>query len=329
MKKYLFLIFLCYCTSEYINEFLDYGVQYGKDYHHLSEREIMDRYSAFVANYKNIQKHNSGDRNYKIGYTPFTDIPLLRIKETYLSDFTEYIKPKRITNLHSDTDYEPIDWRDKDIFLTARDQKDCGGCWAFSVTGTIEAHRAIKGEAKSYLSSQQLLDCDVKDKGCKGGWPGIAYEYIQSTGVVEDIYYPYLAETDQCDTSIIDSHPLYKIDSVLSCEEEDCNKDSFIYNLLKNGPVSVVIDAYHSNFVNYKSGYYDEDCGEPNHAIILVGYGYDKDKDIGYWIIRNSWSDKWGIEGYGYVKQNDANNWSCNVTRYGFQPIINLYILHK
>ena len=94
------------------------------------------------------------------------------------------------------------------------------------------------------------------------------------------------------------------------------------YEFLLKGPVAVVIDAYNTLFFNYKSGYYSESCAEPNHAIILVGYGIDEKTNVEYWIIRNSWGESWGMEGYGYVKRNDSNNYSCNVNRYGYQPII-------
>ncbi len=58
-------------------------------------------------------------------------------------------------------------------------------------------------------------------------------------------------------------------------------------------PVSVVIDA--SDWQLYKSGIFE--CGETkkgqiNHAVLLVGY------DEEAWIVKNSWGNKWGEEGY-------------------------------
>jgi len=31
-----------------------------------------------------------------------------------------------------------------------------------------------------------------------------------------------------------------------------------------------------------------------DHTIFLVGWGYDKKKDMPYWIVRNSYGDQWG-----------------------------------
>jgi C1A family cysteine protease len=321
--KLVILTILKFCLThlEFFPEFIQYGVTYKKDYHLLKPEEIINKYETFKTNLNTIKSHKG---NYQIGVTPFTDIPLNKLKEKYLSDFSEYIKKpsEPMLNEYMIDIYEPIDWRNKDILLPVRDQKDCGGCWAFSTVGTIEAIKNLQQGVSSYLSPQQLIDCDKADKGCKGGWPSIAYKYTRTTGVVEDSVYPYIAQTSQCETNIVETSTIFKTKGLKSCEEDECMKNGFIYNILKDGPVSVVIDAYHSKFFNYKSGYYDEECSEPNHAIILVGYGYNPELKIGYWIIRNSWGDKWGMNGYGYVKHDDKNVWSCNITRYGFQPVL-------
>ena len=62
------------------------------------------------------------------------------------------------------------------------------------------------------------------------------------------------------------------------------------------GPVSVAIYVT-SKFQNYASGVFiDTTCNGLgiNHAIVLVGYGSDIN-GTNYYIMRNSWSNKWGI----------------------------------
>jgi cathepsin L len=65
------------------------------------------------------------------------------------------------------------------------------------------------------------------------------------------------------------------------------------------GPVAVSIYAGHG-WSMYESGIYDEcAAGDPiNHAVVLVGYGKDKQSGLKYWQIQNSWGPYWGEEGF-------------------------------
>lgn len=45
-----------------------------------------------------------------------------------------------------------------------------------------------------------------------------------------------------------------------------------------------------------------------DHSIILIGWGVEKDKDgkeVPYWIARNSWGDRWGMNGDFHVRRGN------------------------
>jgi len=69
------------------------------------------------------------------------------------------------------------------------------------------------------------------------------------------------------------------------------------------GPMSISVAA--GNWQWYESGVMNNTAssGSNNewgidHAVQLVGYGFDKELDQNYWIVRNSWSTLWGEDGF-------------------------------
>lgn len=47
------------------------------------------------------------------------------------------------------------------------------------------------------------------------------------------------------------------------------------------------------------------------HAVVLIGWGFDKYENLPYWVIRNSWGSNWGEDGYARI-QRDINSFGIN-----------------
>merc|ERR1712048_1330666 len=87
-----------------------------------------------------------------------------------------------------------IDWTLTEAVTPIKNQGQCGSCWAFSATETIESH-FILAHGQKYgvsLSPQQVTSCTTADYGCGGGEPMDAYDYVMSVpGLTNEWNWPY------------------------------------------------------------------------------------------------------------------------------------------
>lgn len=142
------------------------------------------------------------------------------------------------------------------------------------------------------FSEQQLVDCDRNSGGCSGGNEDKAFDYYKNNDAMSEQAYPYKGRNGQCKAA--------RGTGVHSKGHKNIQKNSpsAMKDALKQGPLSVAIEADKMVFNNYRSGIFDShSCGTNlDHAVGLVGWGTTKGQD--YWIVRNSWGRSWGESGY-------------------------------
>ena len=178
-----------------------------------------------------------------------------------------------------------------------KNQGQCGSCWAFSTTGSLEGvHFQTKGELISF-SEQQLVDCSKSygNHGCLGGLMNMSFWYVKDHGITTEAKYPYHGiginackykeETD-------------KVWTISDCTEIPENSSLNFKASVAKGPVSVAIQANQMAFQLYKSGVFSNDkCGTKlDHGVLTVGYGVEDGKD--YYKVKNSWGAQWGENGF-------------------------------
>lgn len=87
--------------------------------------------------------------------------------------------------------------------------------------------------------------------------------------------------------------------------------------------VSVAIEADKRSFQFYKSGVYaDEECGNNlDHGVLAVGYGTED--GVEFFLVRNSWGERWGDEGYiRLAQQSETVNGTCGILSAASRPIL-------
>ncbi|EFC44879.1 cathepsin B [Naegleria gruberi] len=189
-----------------------------------------------------------------------------------------------------------------------RNQEQCGSCWAFSASESLSDRFCIasNGKVDVILSPQDMVSCDYNDMGCDGGNLDNAWWWMKNKGIVPDSCMPYVsgggnvpACPSNCNgTNIPISSQLYYAKSFSHISpwmfwERVADIQQEIYT---NGPVQGGFSVY-QDFMNYKSGVYSHKTGSflGGHAIKIIGWGVEGGVD--YWLVANSWSTDWGIDG--------------------------------
>jgi Papain family cysteine protease len=193
------------------------------------------------------------------------------------------------------------DWRQQGGVTDVRDQGQCGSCWDFAATAAFESAILIREGLDLDLSEQQILDCNSYGDDCNGGWMTSAYEHFMRRGAVDELCLPYLADDSgicvESRCMILDRLDGYR--NITPTVRD-------IKAALLTGPVVSVMGVV-DEFKLYSSGCYSNpDYCPPNHAVLIVGWDDNACDGEGVWIVKNSWNEAWGEDGYFRIRYRDC-----------------------
>lgn len=213
---------------------------------------------------------------------------------------------------------EAWDWRNVDgqNFVGAVvNQGACGSCFAVATAEMIASRIRIltKNKQKPNISADRVIKCAFYAQGCHGGFPYLASKYHQDFGSVTESTEPYTASDGKCPAlnskQYVSRNVGYKyVGGYYGASGEK----AMLRELFDHGPMVVGFEVG-LGFHAYAEGIFKAEGKLPeknhwervNHAVVIVGYG--KEAGVPYWIVKNSWGQFWGENGYFRIKRGDDN----------------------
>jgi len=339
-------------TEHHSQLFEDFVTKFKKTY--LNDKEKASRFQIFRDNLGHIERLNRQELGTaRYGITEFTDLTAEEFDRDHAVPYdedelarteptrtivdgdeldgtaTDYVEHEEVDLIH-DGDTMGLkaklsnvrniprnhDWRDYGAVSHVKNQGSCGSCWAFAALGSLEGALALHGFPLVSLSEQNLVNCDKSERGCKGGIPAKAFEFIARTKYVElEDRIPYDAKEHKCRGPTRHAQRLTSVTNWVSLSGNEATMAAYLY---RHGPLAGALHA--RGWLHYYHGGIAQprDCpSRLTHGITIVGYGEDNGHK--FWTIKNSWGPLFGEEGFFRLKRG-AN--TCNISRMAIAPYI-------
>lgn len=230
--------------------------------------------------------------------------------------------------------------------VVVKNQGVTNACWTFASLSSLETNLALTGTDKTkvydfserhmdYATSQSFLDGASNEKGFNrkvkdgGNWGFVVSYLTNGTGAIKESDMPF--ENNQNDIEISKIQDKEIISQVYDTKSFPSYETTQITETVKQ-QMKDHIKNYgsiyaHMHGANILSEYYNTETGAVycdnkencpmDHAISIIGWDDDyaienfnpnhRPKNKGAWIIKNSWGDTVGKQGFMYVSYEDIN----------------------
>lgn len=227
-----------------------------------------------------------------------------RFELFYADNYDVYLKNYK-SSIDDISQIKKYDLRIKKLIGPIRNQGECGACWAFAAAACYESNYAIKNKKLINVSEQDMVNCIYSANGCQGGFPHLVFDAMcnDRKRIADEKSQPYLSLISDCS----DKGSKYEAVNYGLLDY------SYILPILRPFVTDLEIKEaiyYHgavasgvyvgTEFLRYKEGVFSEHGNGriANHAVNIIGW----DDEKGAWLIRNSWGNEWGIDGYMWLE---------------------------
>lgn len=256
------------------------------------------------------------------------------------SDFRAVPEAGRVAELPS-----KFDAREEGIVTSVKNQMPYGACWAFAMASAMETSLLRRGAGIFDLSEEHLCyffanrvgdvlgntDNDYNYHNMynwtgekdyhEGGNDMLAAEFLSTwSGMAAEDEFPLL--TNPSHTEFIyqnhDFSGAYKTEAYLEDSVfSDYSVERMKQLLLEYSSVSIMYKAVDSYYNPDTAAYSCTTSGGVNHVVTVVGWDDTFSKENfnevsnvsadGAWIVKNSWGENWGENGYFYLSYEDKS----------------------
>ena len=232
-----------------------------------------------------------------------------------------------------------LDWRSnsgENWISPVKNQGQCGSCYAFATLAALETLIKLDQDDPLLdvdLSEQHLVSCGPRGSrsgydygGCLGNYSDYIAAFLVNAGAPDEGCFPYdetqLAGVEPlCDgacsdwfsraVSIADWSYLAPGTTFYLPHPDE------IKAALVSKPVPCGMNVY-EDFKNYAGGVYEPLPGQENlggHLVCIIGY----DDGQSCWIVKNSWGQHWGEDGFFRISYNQSD--INSLTQFGIEAL--------
>ncbi len=206
-----------------------------------------------------------------------------------------------------------FDLRSTGRLTPVREQGQCGACWAFSTYGSLESTN-LPGSRWDFSENNMKNAHGFDLSPCQGGNYLMAAAYLARwSGPVDESADPY-RETGA--STVQNIRPLQHVQEIVFLPSRQGPLDNTLIKeaIRQHGAVYSSIRWEKPNYNPARYSYYYSGSSIQNHAIDIVGWDDTYSRynfaatppGDGAFIVRNSWGDDWGDQGYFYVSYYDT-----------------------